>query len=307
MPELHKIGSILVAVASLSTFFFATKELLLNPPMNHHGRQLAVEPAMGFDPKTISYKDTTVNTVADQAAGYTGAMATTTTTTGTARRSEPMLQDHPMRPQLAYGTANTEQQGESSTGDAGGEALKDTSTFGDVQTGGGGGLATATTLSRDGTGGFGDSSAGETQSGGFGASSNVGTQQAGGFGASSNGGMQQSGGFGTSAGGTQQAGASSNGGTQQAGGFGASSNGGTQQAGGFGASSNGGMQQSGGFGASSNVAGMSEQQGVGMMQQQTGMQTGQSQTSSRRRLEFVHITKTGTLSWAELSWVELNV
>lgn len=256
MPELHKIGSILVAVASLSTFFFATKELLLNPPMNHHGRQLAVEPAMGFDPKTISYKDTTVNTVADQAAGYTGAMATTTTTTGTARRSEPMLQDHPMRPQLAYGTANTEQQGESSTGDAGGEALKDTSTFGDMQTRGGG-LATATTLSRDGTGGFGDSSAGETQSGGFGASSNAGMQQSGGFGAS---------------------------------------NGGTQQAGGFGASSNGGMQQAGGFGASSNVAGMSEQQGVGMMQQQTSMQTGQSQTSSRRRLEFVHITKTGTLS-----------
>ena len=50
MPEIN-IGIILVIVASLSTFLFATKELLMNPPQTHHYRR-----QLSIDPKTVTYK-----------------------------------------------------------------------------------------------------------------------------------------------------------------------------------------------------------------------------------------------------------
>ena len=50
MPEFN-IGIILVIVASLSTFLFATKELLMNPPQTHHFRR-----QLSIDPKTVTYK-----------------------------------------------------------------------------------------------------------------------------------------------------------------------------------------------------------------------------------------------------------
>jgi len=53
MPDCN-FGLIIVCVASLSTFFFATKELLVSPAFSplHHGRRLSLG-----DPKTVTFKE----------------------------------------------------------------------------------------------------------------------------------------------------------------------------------------------------------------------------------------------------------